>query len=166
MNLVAGWTAAAVAASFVLGACHSSEPSRYVGAYVVALRSVQADVRGNPPAGPLLVDAATLASFDSATVRALTMAGVVGACRWSTGGAVCVMPPDQERGLVAHVAPLQHLADGRVSLAVTVRGQAAPGDQTVIVGTPYRATIVLAPSNGAWRIVQKIKTGGPALRAA
>jgi hypothetical protein len=150
--------------SVTLVACQEAKLGKDAAAYVVALRSVLVDVRGNPPAGPLMIDSATLAVVDSGTIHALARAGVIpGDCAYAAGaGFGCGM---FQRGLVLGFGRLQRLADGRVALDAVVQGRAAPGDHTVIVGTPYRAHIEMKWGQGAWRIVHKDRSGGPGVRA-
>jgi hypothetical protein len=164
MSQISSVGRALIIASFALSGCHAAHPEQDAEAYVVALRSVQADVFGDPPAAPLALDSATRATLDSVTLRALMTAGVIASCRRISGGTACVMLDNELRGLVLHATPLKHLTGGRVSLSVMVQGRAAPGDETLIVGQPYVADIELARSGESWRIVRKVRRG-PSSRA-
>jgi len=144
--------------------CQPQSPAQRAAAYVTALRSVLTDVRGSPPAGPLDLDAAAAAHIDSTTLEALAAAGIVPpSCRRVLHVVIgCEL---EQRGLVLSVSVLRSLGGGHVALNAVVAGRAAPGDQTMIVGQPYRAYIELESWQGGWRIVRKVRSGGPAAPA-
>jgi hypothetical protein len=158
------WRRAMALGLLAVAACRAPSPAHRASAYVAALQSVLTDVRGNPPAGPLDLDAAAAAHLDSTTLQALARAGIIPpACRRVLQAVLgCQLEP---RGLVLSVSVLQSLGGGRVALKAVVRGRAAPGDETMIVGRPYQAVIELEPWQGGWRIVRKVRSGGPGVRA-
>ncbi len=151
---------AAIVAACVVSRASAQVPPSAASAYVVALRSVLTDVRGDPPVGPLFLDSTSAMVLDSAALRALAAAGVVPRTCARVLETVVGCGAAQ-RGLFLHVSRLKPLPDGHVSLTAMVRGRAAPGDRTVIVGRPYMASIELAPAGASWTIVRKETSGGP-----
>ena len=164
MTRVLLWRHLVAVAALAPFACRAQGVPNATSAYVVALRSVLVDVRGNPPGGPLLLDSLSATRLDSATLHDLAAAGVLeSTCgrlsRWTFGCAT------EQRGLYLTASRLVPLASGHIAVNVMVQGRAAPGDHTAIVGQPYRAYIEMAPVAGGWRIVKKERSGGPGARA-
>lgn len=160
VRLARSLAVAAIVAACAVSRASAQAVSSADSAYLVALRTVLTDVRGDPPVGPLFLDSASAVVLDSAALRALAAAGVVPrTCRRVLQAVVgCGVG---QRGLFLHVSRLKPLPDGHVSLTAMVRGRAAPGDRTVIVGHPYMASIELAPAGASWTIVRKDTAGGP-----
>jgi len=129
---------------------HRLSQQQRTAAYLVALRIVSRDVRGDPPGGPLALDTRLLPSpgspdtvLDAGTARVLA-------------GSLALLPMHAAyRGLVASVSGLRRLHGGDVALTAAVHGRAAPGDNTVILGPPYQAEFELAPADSTWRVVRK-----------
>jgi hypothetical protein len=165
MAQLSAWHPGVLIGTLALVGCEARAPQPEASAYVVALQSVLTDVQGNPPAGPLDLSPASAAQLDSTTLRALAAAGVVPpSCRRVRQ--IVVGCEVAQRGLQLIVSPLRTVSGGRLALDVVVRGRAAPGDQTVIVGRPYQAYIELAPAPAGWRIARKVRSGGPGATAA
>jgi hypothetical protein len=164
MNPSTGSRIALLLALAALASCGGLSQARRTAAYVVALRSVLTDVRGNLPAEPLSLAGPEASALDDSTLRALAAAGVLPPlCR--RVGEVLMSCGGEQRGLALSVSPLHLLKGGRVALRAVVAGHAAPGDETVIVGTPYTAYIELEPWQGSWRIVRMDRSLWPELRA-